>query len=171
PRAAGPTVSGHHQLGRCDVEIHDPVTTYDAQREPPVDRVADHQALQVVGAFDRDTVDIEHDVRGAEPGAIRGTPCDHLDHLDPVRPVHRTRHARGQWTAAAGDADVRAPETALAHERTDDAPRRRVHRHGEPQPDPRDRGVDPDQPAPAVDERTPGVSRVQGGIGLDDVLD
>ena len=43
--------------------------------------------------------------------------------------------------------------------------------HRQPEPDARDRGVDPDHAAVAVDQRAAGVARVQRGVGLDDVVD
>ena len=157
-----PSASGHHQLRRGDVELQHPVTAHDAQREPSVDGIADHHALQVVGTLDRDIVDVEHDVRGAETGSVRRAAGDHLDHLDAVLATHRARHAGRQWTAATRDADVGAPEAPLAHERADDAPRRVVDGYREPQPDACDRGVDADQPAPAVDAGT-AIGAIAGG--------
>ena len=105
------------------------------------------------------------------PRAVGGAAFDHLHDLDPPLPAERRRQPRRQRTGVAGDADVGAAEPALAHQRADDPPRRRVDRNGEAEPDAGDGGVDPDDAARAVGERAARVARVERGVGLDHVLD
>src|SRR5438270_166848 len=96
---------------------------------------------------------------------------DDLDDLDAEAPVDGVSGSRRERAAAAGDAEIGASEPALAHELGDDAARGVVEGYGEAEPDPRHSGVDADEAATAVEEGAAGVPRVQGGVGLDDVLD
>src|SRR5205823_14726465 len=137
----------------------------------PADAVADHEALEVAGLLHGDAVDIEDEVLVTEPGCRRRAALDHLDDLDAEVTPDAVGGAGRERTASAGDAEVGAPETPLAHEGGDDAPGRVVDRHGQAEADARDGGVDADQPTGAVDEGTARVAGVEGGVGLDDVLD
>ena len=47
----------------------------------------------------------------------------------------------------------------------------RVDRDGQPEPDPGDGGVDPDETPAQIGQRATGAPRVERGVGLDDVLD
>ena len=87
------------------------------------------------------------------------------------RPDARAQ-ARRERPGARGDADPGAAHAAVAHQLATTT--RRVVAltgHGEPEPDARDRGVDPDDAPAAVDERAAGVARVERRVGLDHVVD
>ena len=83
---------------------------------------------------------------------------------------------RSAWTGrqpggGAHQPEVGATHPPVMHERVDDPVGRGVDGYGEAEADPGDRGVDPDDTAVAVGQRTAGVARVERGVGLDDVLD
>src|SRR5204862_301878 len=107
--------------------------------------------------------DVERPVYGEETGrelaAARAPP-------PPAR-----RRPRRERMRAPGDADVRAANAPLGHQRGDDPPRRGVDRDGEAETDPSERGVDADHPAAPVGERTPGAAGVERRVGLDHVVD
>ena len=69
-------------------------------------------------------------------------------------------------------AQVAAHHAAVLHELGNDA-LGHVDRNGEADPlrGVDDRGVDADHPAPAVKQRAAAIARVQGGVGLDHVVD
>ena len=84
--------------------------------------------------------------------------------------------ARRRPAAAAGASPAATPiqarRTRPSRISSDDhAAGRRVDRHREPEPDARDRGVDADDAAAAVDQRAARVAGVERGVGLDDVVD
>src|SRR3981081_3096893 len=88
----------------------------------------------------------------------------------PISSASRGGSGRGP-TGTPGEAQVGPVEAAVAHERPDDAPRGGVDRDGKAQADARNRGVDADHPSPPVGKCPAGVAGVEGGVGLDDVLD
>src|SRR5918996_4346920 len=135
------------------------------------DQLAGHEALKVVDALDRRVLDGDDHVLGPQSRERGRASLDHLHDLDAVRAPELAREPGRQRTRAARDADVGAREAPLAHERGEDLPRRVVDGHGEPEADPGHGRVDPDDAATAVGERPAGVARVEGGVGLDDVLD
>src|SRR5439155_15171004 len=135
------------------------------------DQLRRHEALQVADALDGLAPELDDDVAPPEPRAGRRAAVDDLDHFHAGAPPERLHQPRRQRPPAAGDAEVGAAEAALAHERGEDATRRPVDRHREPEPDARYGGVDPDHAPAAIGQRAAGVPRVQGGVGLDDVLD
>ena len=143
----------------------------DLERAAGADPLLGHQALEVVDAADRQAVDADDQVLGAQAGAGGRRAVDHLDDLDRAVAAERRRDARRQRPGAARDADPGAPHAAVAHQRGDDPARRRVDRHGQAEADAGDRGVDPDHAAAAVDQRAARVAGVERGVGLDDVVD
>ena len=73
---------------------------------------------------------------------------------------------------AAVEPQVAADDAAVLHELRHDPPGH-VDRDGEADPLRRldDRGVDADDPAPAVEQRAAAVARIERGVGLDHVVD
>ena len=100
-----------------------------------------------------------------------GTAFEQLDDLETPPAPEALRENRPQRPRPADDAEERPTDAAVVHEGADDRPGRGVDRHGQPEPDSRDGGVDPDHPAPPVGERAARVARVERGVGLDDVFD
>src|SRR5690242_11417183 len=135
------------------------------------DAVADHHPLHVVDRLDRVAVDGDDEVLRTEAGGGSRGARHHLDHLDPGGATELTRDDRRQRPRAARQAEVRAPEAALAHQGADDAARAVVDRHGESEPDAGDGRVDADDARPAVRERAARVAGVQRRVRLDDVVD
>ena len=72
---------------------------------------------------------------------------------------------------AAGDAEEAAANPALGHQGADDLAGRRVDRHGQAEPDAGDRRVDAHHLTASVGERASRATGVEGGVGLDHVLD
>ncbi len=105
------------------------------------------------------------------PGALRRAAVDHLDHLDSPLGAGFGAGPRRQRAGPAGDPEVGPPHPAVGDQGRDDPLGRRAHRHGQPEPDACDGGVDADHVPAAVRQRAAGVARVQRGIGLDDVVD
>src|SRR4030095_11404602 len=108
------------------------------------------QALEVADGLDRGAVELEEHVARAEAGARRRASRHDVDDLDSGGPPQTLAERRRQRTSSARDAQVRAAEAAVAHERGDDADRGGVDGNGEAEPDARDRGVDPDDACGAV---------------------
>jgi hypothetical protein len=81
------------------------------------------------------------------------------------------RDHRWQRARSNRDADLRAPHTAFADQGGDDRPGRLVDGHRQSEPETGKRGVDADNAAATVDQRAARVSGIEGGVGLDDVLD
>src|SRR4029453_299665 len=107
--------------------------------------------------LDRRAVELEEQVAGPEAATGRRAPRHDVDHVDGGAAPEALAEGGRQRTAAAGDAEGGPTESTVTHERGDDAGRRRVDRHREAEPDPRDRGVDPDDVAGAVGEGAAGV--------------
>ena len=127
----------------------------------PPDQLGDHHSLEVGGALDRAPVELEDQVarRGSRPTSA-GLSSTTSSTSTAVRCVHGPT-PRGA-AAAAGRRRlprIRTPHPAVADQRADDAPRRGVDRHRQPEPDAGDRGVDADHAAATVDERAAGVAR------------
>ncbi len=112
---------------------------------------------------------------GRSPARAAGTSGDHFHDLDPARVAGLPRDPRCGGTRTADDAEVGAPNAALAHEGRDDRSRGGVDRDGEADSlahaHADQRGVDADDPGGAVRERAARVARMKRGVGLDDVLD
>src|SRR5262249_43436973 len=71
----------------------------------------------------------------------------------------------------ACDAEVATPYPPIAGKRGKDSARRGVDGHGKAETDAGDRGGDADQLRTPVRQSTARVAWIQGGVGLDDVLD
>src|SRR5581483_7358806 len=98
---------------------------------------------------------------GSQTRPRSGRIVDDLADLDAAGAAELAREPRRERSLLAAEAEVGAPEAALAHQRADDSPRRRIDRDGQAEPDSRDGGVDADDPAAAVGERAAGVARVE----------
>src|SRR5205814_957493 len=129
-------------------------------------QLAGHRAQQVGDVLDLDAVYGGDQILRAQAGPGRRAVGDDLDDFDTASATELRRQR--PW--AARDPDPRAPVAAVGHQRADDAPRRVVDRHREPEPDARDGGVDPDDAAESVSERAARVAGVQRRVGLDDVV-
>ena len=105
------------------------------------------------------------------PGRGRGASVEQLDDLEAAPASEPRCDRRPQGPRPADDAEERPTDPAVVHERADDRPRRGVDRHGQPEADTRDRGVDPDDPPASIGQRPAGVAGVERRVGLDDVLD
>ena len=124
--------------------------------------------------LDRLVVELHDDVPGLEPSLVRGGAGQHLGHQRPSRLVHaqgfgqERRHLlEGHAQPASGDAAV-VPE--LRQQLLDE-----VDGDGEPDADVAsastvDGGVHPHDLAAMVDERAAGIARVDGCVGLDEVV-
>ena len=110
--------------------------------------VAEELPLDALRVLDRPPADVEHQVAGAQPGP-RGRAARRPPRRPAGRCAGRTGRPRRAGTGAgrADHAQVGAAHPAVAQQRGDDPPGGRVDRHGEPQPDAGDRGVDADHPA------------------------
>ena len=116
-------------------------------------------------------VQLEDQVADSEPAAIGGAVRHDLDHLDAGAIAPASASPGRERARAAGDAEEAAPNPALAHQGADDLAGGRVDRHRQAEPDSGDRRVDAHHVTPSVGERASRVSRVEGGVGLDHVLD
>lgn len=96
-----------------------------------------------------------HDGHDLDAGPCAGLPRDRILQRD----------------LRTGDAQPAAAHSPLAHEGVHDLPARRVHGHGEAQPGSRDGGVHTDHAGRTVGERSTAVPGVEGGVGLDDLVD
>ena len=105
------------------------------------------------------------------PALAAGTRLEQLHDLEAARPADPRRHRLGQRARAADDPEEGATDAPVDDQRLEDPARRVVDRHGQAEPDPGDRGVDPDDPATRVGQGAAGVAGIERGIGLDDVLD
>ena len=108
---------------------------------------------------------------GRSPARAAGLPGTTSASRTPLWRECRSATSAGTRRRRADHPEVGPAHPAVAQQRLDDPPRRGVHRHREPQPGARDRGVDPDDAARRVGERAAGVAGVERGVGLDDVLD
>src|SRR5204863_6372488 len=116
-------------------------------------------------------VDLEDEVLGPDAGAVGRAVADHLDDLDAAVVAAAIAGGRRHGPGPAGDAEVGPADAPLAHQRADHAQGVVVDRHREAEADAGDRRVHPDHAAAAVRERAAGVAWVEGGVGLDDVVD
>ena len=108
---------------------------------------------------------------GTQAGGLRGAVGHHLKYLDAGCLSTLAPGARRQRARPAGDAEVGAPHPAVVHKVADHLARCIVDRHGEPEPHTRHGGVDSDELAARVDQRSAGVARVESGVGLNHVVD
>ena len=143
----------------------------EADRDAATDHLADHDPLEIADALDRAPVELDDDVAGADARGRRRAALEQLDDLQAAPAPEPFREDRPQRPRPADDAEERPADPAVVHERAHDGSGRGVDRHGQPEPDPGDRRVDPDDPAAPVGERAAGVARVERCVGLDDVLD
>ena len=137
----------------------------------PPDDLATEPSLEVADALDRVAVELEDDVADAQAGARGGTRLEQLHDLEAARPPDPRRHRLGQRARAADDPEEGPPDAPVDDQRLEDPARGVVDRHGQAEPDPGDRRVDPDDPATRVGQRAAGVAGIERGVGLDDVLD
>src|SRR5918999_626278 len=165
--SAGPSPS---ELRGGSRQRQDPAVAEHADLDLPPDQLAGHEPLEVSGAAHRLPVHVQDEVLGTEPGPVRRAAGDYLHHFHAGVPVDLAGDPRGEGPGASGDAQVGAAETALAHEGGHDLPCGGVPRPSRARADPRHGRVDAHHPAPAVGQGPAGVPRVQGGVGLDDVL-
>src|SRR6266540_5522861 len=159
------------ELDRHDLDDQLPALADQVQPNAFPDQVARDVPQQVVDALDGGAVNGDDQILGAQAGARGRAVRDDLDDLDAASLPERGREPRRQRPWPTGDADPGSAVAALRHQRADHLPRRLVDRHGEPEADPGDGGVDPDDPAEAVCERAARVARIQGGVRLDHVVD
>jgi adenylate kinase family enzyme len=161
-----------YQLGWFGDDIHQGAVSHDRDGEGVADRFGEHQPLQVLGGRyllaaggKQQVADAEARPVGRAAGHHR---CDEqaggaAAELRPPDRCHRRGHHR--------HAEVSAAYPAVAHQGRHDPPGRRVHRDGEPEPGPGDRGVDADDPRAGVGEGAARVTGVERRVRLDNVLD
>src|SRR5258705_9429924 len=132
------------------------------------------QPVEVVDTRDGLAGEPENDVSLLEPGAFgRAARFDRRhQHARRHGQMIRPRDRAGYRDVLTRDPDVAAPDAPVANQaRCDKA--RGVDPDGEAEPLRREdhRGVNPDDLAPRRHERAARVAGVQGGIGLNDVVD
>src|ERR1700716_787228 len=111
------------QLDRPQLELELAVAAQHAGTERTSDRVGRHQALDVIDALDGLTAKLDDQVLGPQTRPLRGAAVGHVDNLHAARAAEADAPVGWQWARPARDPDVRAPNAAVAHQRTDDLPR------------------------------------------------
>ena len=159
------------QLDGGQGELGERAVTLEGHVDRASDEVADERALEIADTGDRTAVEGDDDVAGPDARRGSGTAVEELDDLEARRATEPLGERRGQTPRAADDPEVGPPDPAVAHQGGEDQAGRGVDRDGEPEADAGDGRVDADDPAPDVGEGATGVAGVQGGVGLDDVLD
>ena len=147
------------------------VSAQHLQFEGPADGIRDHQLLKVAGAVDGRAVDGDDRVGRTQAGALGRAARRDFHHAHAGRVTERRRMSRCERAPTADDTEVGTSHPTGGHQRTHDAEGRGVDGDCHPETDAGDRRVDPDQARPRVHERSTRVAGVEGGIGLDHVLD
>ena len=80
------------------------------------------------------------------PAAAAGLPSRSWTTSSPAVRPRRVGQRRRQPARSADDPEVGPPDPSVAHQGGEDQPRRGVDRHGQPEPDAGDRGVDARRP-------------------------
>src|SRR5438874_1798208 len=146
----------------------------DRQLAGRTDPVADKFLVQIVHVRDRFVVEGDNHVIGPYAGLFRWTPFFNRDHhcTTLLRQLIKARHSAMQWRSLPSHADVTATDPPLldqpagnefggvARDRETNSLGRSNHRW-----------VDSDHFARGIRQRTTGVSRIQRGVGLNDVVD
>src|SRR5256885_7559576 len=117
------------------------------------DQLGHHHALKVADVGHALAVELYKQVLGAQPGAIGGAVLHHFDHLHAAAAAPLGGGLGRERPHAAGDAEVGAAHSALAHQRADDLARGGVDRHRQGAGPPRPRRGHPDHATPAVPPR------------------
>src|SRR5262245_58596180 len=133
------------------------------------DRLAVHGPNDVAG----DDRSVRRPLGAPQARGLGGRAARHVHHHDSFHPEPFPHEAVDALVEAYPQ--LRMADAAVADELRDDSVHG-VDGHGEADSRVRargavDRGVHADQPARAVEQRTAGVARVDGGVRLDDVLD
>jgi hypothetical protein len=147
------------------------IAALDPEVDPAADDVTDEAALEVADAFDREPVELDHDVTDTNAGGGGRSGFEQLDDLEPTLPPDAIRDRLRQRACATDDAEERSPHAAVDDEALEDPARAVVDRDGKAEADPGDGRVDPDDATTGIRERSTGVARVECRVRLDDVLD
>ena len=147
------------------------VVAHHRDGQGPADGVFEHEALEVLGSGDRAAAGGEQEVTGPEarPGG-RASRHD-LGHAQAFGASEAPAQAGGDRGGDTDETEVGATDSAVAQEGGDDAAGGGVDGDGESEADAGDGGVDADDPRAGVGEGAAGVAGIEGGVGLDDVLD
>src|SRR6476646_1499736 len=140
---AGPADPG--LLGQLDrTDRHGPgfAGAIDPKIDRPADEVAAEPTLEVADAFDRVAVELDDDVADMESGRGRRAGLEQLHDLEAALAADPVGDRFRERPRPADDAEERASDASVDDEGLDDGSRRRVDRHGKPETDARDRGVD-----------------------------
>ena len=133
------------ELDRADGDGPALGSALDAQLDSPADDVADQVPLEVADALDRLAVELGDDVADTQPGIRRRPGLEQLDDLEAARPADPCRDDFAERPGPADDAEERSSDPSVDDERVEDRSSDGVDRDGQPEADPGDRGVDPDQ--------------------------
>ena len=93
----------------------------DTNRDPMADHCAVEQPLEIADTLDGPTVELDEQVAGPDSGRRGRALVQQLHDLEAARSADVRRNARRQWPRAADDAEVRAPNAAVAHQGHEDA--------------------------------------------------
>src|ERR1700712_4563933 len=159
------------QLGGHREDVDHRLPPQHRHRQGAPDGAGEQAPLEALGVGDGLAVGGDHEVAGPQPGLGRGRPGDDGGDPQPRRTPQPGRDLDRQRRGGPDDPEVAAPHAALPAQRGEDLAGRGRHRDGEPEPDPRDGGVDPDDVPRRVGQGPAGVAGVQRRVGLDHVLD
>ena len=151
--------------------VHQRAVAQHGDLHPLPDRVRKEALLQRLSIAERGAIDREDHVAGPQAALRCRAVLHHLDDAQCAALPEALGLDGRQLGRGAHQAEVGAPHPPVMHQRVDDPVGRGIDGYGEAEADPGDRGVDPDDTAVAVGQRTPGVAWVECRVGLDDVLD
>src|SRR5689334_11050017 len=114
------------QLRRGDRHLARAPVALEADLDAAPDQVADERTLEIADAGDRPSVESEDHVTGSDARRGCRRAIEQLDNLEARRPPELRGEGRSQAAGAADDPQIRASDTAVAHQRAEDRPRRRV---------------------------------------------
>src|SRR5262245_48051006 len=142
-----------HELGRGQLQLHQPAVSCDIERHPATDEVPDDQPLEVADTFDRRPIKADDEVAGADTGSRRGASIEKLHDLESAAAAEGRGHRARKCPCSADDTEVRTAHASVTHQRAEDGTGRGVDRDGEPEADPGHCRVDPDDAPARVGER------------------
>src|SRR5438067_6852181 len=161
-------------LRRCHRRPAQLAKTDVADLDRATDPIRAQTPLQVRQRRDRRAIETHDQIADRETCALRGSTRDHLEDANTghVRDPELARELPTDRRGRAADPEIGETHATIADEHSREQPRRRGReREADSLRGGDDRRVDADDFGVGVDERTPGVSRVQRGVRLDHVLD
>jgi hypothetical protein len=138
--------------------------------DPAADRAGDHESLDLGRRGHARPVDRHDDVAGAQAGDRGRAARDDVGHVQARAPAEARDQRRRERRLPTDDAQPRPAHTAVGEQRVDDAARRGVDRHGQPDADARHGRAHPDHPPGRVGEHAAAVAGVERGVGLDHLV-